>query len=95
MKLQKASTPIISYPKREHIKPILLSATVALALTACVPHTAGKTPTDNRENPYSTSNTTHEGNQEVNLPDNIAGGIPAPIYPPDENNQTWSYEPKK
>ncbi len=87
MKLQKASKPILTYPKREHIKPILLSATVAMALTACVPHTAGKVPNN------SEANCTTSQNPEIKYPDNIAGGMP--VFVPEENNQTWSYEPKK
>ena len=88
MRLQKASKPIIAYPKREHIKPILLSATVAMALTACVPHTTGKVP-----NKHETNATTSQ-NQEIKEPDNVAGGMP--VYMPEDNNQTDYYAiPKK
>ena len=91
MKLQKASKPIITYPKREHIKPILLSASVAMALTACSPQTAGKMPNNNEAN-CSTS-IPNAQNQEIKYPDNIAGGMP--IFIPEENNQTWGNNPKK
>ncbi len=87
MKLQKASKPILTYPKREHIKPILLSATVAMALTSCTPSPAGKMPNN------SEANCTASQNQEIKYPDNIAGGMP--VFVPEENNQTWGHKPKK
>ena len=87
MKLQKASTPLISYPKREHIKPILLSATVAMTLTACTPIPAGKMPNNND------ANCTASQNPEIKYPNNIAGGMP--VNMPEDNNHTWGNIPKK
>jgi len=86
MKLQKAIKPIINYPKREDIKPIILSATVVMALTACTAKTAGKMPNKNIEANASSAYITSSITQEVKSPENIAGGIPAFI--PEENQES-------
>ena len=92
MKLQKATNIVNSYPTKESIKPILLSAAVAMTLTACTPQTAGKMPNNPQESNCSTS-VPNAQNQEIKLPENVAGGMP--IYIPEENNQTWGNNPKK
>ena len=86
MKLQKAIKPIITYPKRKHIKPIILSATVAMALTACSPQIAGKMPNENPEANCSSVYAPSNPNQEVKYPENIAGGMP--IFIPEENSES-------
>jgi len=91
MKLEKAITPIINYPRRKYIKPIILSATVAMALTACVPQTTGETAKNNPD-PYISN----ASNTEIKYPENIAGGIP--VFIPEqtqENNNTWNVNRKK
>jgi hypothetical protein len=92
MKLQKAIQTVTDYPTRKSIKPILLSATVAMALTACVPHTAGKMPNNTQESNCSTP-VPNSVEQEVKPPENIAGGMP--VFIPEENNQTWGQQPQK
>jgi hypothetical protein len=89
MKLQKAIQTVTDYPTRKNIKPILLSATVAMALTACTP---GKMPNNTQESNCSTP-VQNSGEQEVKLPENIAGGMP--VFIPEENNQTWGQQPQK
>ncbi len=44
MRLKKANNPTLNYPSRERIKPILLSVTVAVALTACGQKSEVETP---------------------------------------------------
>ena len=88
MKLQKAIQTVTDYPTKKSINPILLSATVAVALTAC---TAGKMPNNRQESNSSTPISSNVG-EEVQPPDNIAGGIP--VYIP-EQNQTAEPSPQK
>ena len=99
MKLQKATTSIINYPKRQHIKPILLSASVAMVLTACTPHIAGKmpnrNPSENQENNNSAYIFEHQ-EQEIKYPENVAGGMPVFMPEPNqEQNNTWNVPPQK
>ena len=85
MKLKKAIETTISYPRRESIKPILLSVSVALVLSACTPPVAGGIPAPTikpTSTPTPTATTSHEVKHEVEVPENVAGGIPAPIIPP-------------
>jgi len=90
MKLKKAPIKTPNYPKRENFKPIMLSVTVAMALTACTPHTAGKMPNKNSEN--NCTSTPNQVREEIKTPENIAGGMP--VYIPDQN-RTWGQKPQK
>ena len=85
MKLKKATNIVTGYPTRESIKPILLSVSVAVALTACTP---GAMPNNTQGSDCYTPVNAQQ-NQEINPPENIAG------YIPEENNQTWGNTPKK
>jgi len=99
MKLQKATSSIVSYPTRQQIKPILLSATVAMALTACTPHTAGKMPNKNQtENQESNNSAYTPTNQDpkIEYPENVAGGMPVFMPEPNqEQNNTWNVPPQE
>ena len=88
MKLQKAIKPIITYPKRKHIKPIILSATVAMALTACTPPVAGGMPSRTSDANCSSAYTPSDPKQEVKYPENIAGGMPIFIPENPESNNS-------
>jgi len=91
MRLKKAIKRETNYPKKENLKPIMLSVTVAMALTACTPNTAGKMP--NKESNCSSEPVAINSNpQEVSPPENIAGGMP--VYIPDQN-ATWGNNNKK
>ena len=99
MKLQKATSSIVSYPKRQHIKPILLSASVTMILTACTPpRTAGKMPNKNPTETQENNNSAYvfeNPSPEIEHPVNIAGGIPVFIpEPSQEQNNTWDVTPK-
>jgi len=73
MRLKKAIETSTSYPTKESIKPILLSLSVTLALSAC---TTTPPPIDEAKN------------NEVSMPAEVAGGIPADIIPPTDSNNS-------
>ena len=83
MKIKKAIPSTTHYPKKEHLKPILLSMSVALSLSACtqVPNTEQpKEEIITQENPQQSN----EKNSSIKFPEHIAGGMPA--YIPEQNN---------
>lgn len=85
MKLKKAIETTISYPTRESIKPIILSVSVAMALSACTPPppVAGGIPAPTSKPTPVTVVPVNEVKNEVVLPEGVAGGIPAHIIPVD------------
>ena len=85
MKLEKAIKSNIAYPNKESIKPILLSVGVAMALSACTPPVAGGIP-PKEQNSSITAPPITESHPEVEIPAEIAGGIP--IFPREDNTST-------
>jgi len=93
MRLQKANQPTPSYPSKEGIKPILLSLTTMMALSACsqpisplgVTTPPKKTSSVNiAEQMSQEANKTivnHTSQPEVTEPE-VLGGIPVP--PPNQ-----------
>ncbi len=66
MKLKKALNPTISYPKRKYISPLLISSSIAMALSAC---------STDKVSDKSDINTTASQKQEIKQPENILGEI--------------------
>jgi len=87
MRLKKAIETSTSYPTKESIKPILLSLGVAIALSGCTPppRIAKKIPAPVNEQ-LSTPPTDEAKKDEVPVPNEVAGGIPAHIIPPNPND---------
>jgi len=85
MRLKKAIERTTSYPTKESIKPILLSLSVTIALSACStpPRIAKAIPA-----PVSEPSTAIDEvkKDEVPVPAEVAGGIPADIIPPNPND---------
>jgi len=92
MKLEKAIKRTTSYPTKESIKPILLSLSVAIALSSCTPPITKKVSTTGNEpnTPIDESK-----KDEVSVPPQIAGGMPPYIPPTDSNNSKTSSNFKK
>ena len=66
MKLQKALSPNISYPKHKYISPLLIGSSIAMALSAC--------STDKVSDEHD-MNTSTSQKQEIKQPENILGEI--------------------
>jgi len=89
MELKQADEPAINYPSKNHIKPILLSVGVAMALSGCADNEV-KTPNfaaggmiGNRviNDSQTCKVPTKSEKEEVKEPE-ILGGVP-PVRPPE------------
>ena len=86
MKLQKAKERSVSYPNKEGIKPILLSVTVAVALSACshpIDPLGGAKPPVTEQSTKRVHENMNETNGSNTINDKIIepevlGGIPMP-----------------
>ena len=93
MELKQAAEPVINYPSKHHIKPILLSVGVAMALSGCANNEV-KTPSypgggmsgglvgyKTVHNQQTCKVPVENEKKEVKEPE-VLGGVP-PIQPPE------------
>jgi len=86
MRLKKAIETSTSYPTKESIKPILLSLGVAIALSGCTPPSRIAKKIETPVSEPSTPPIDEAKNNEVSVPPQVAGGIPAHIIPANSND---------